>query len=176
MMNINLDKQCVDLSIESDKYPMQLVTGNPFMISRGFDLLANDQPYTGFAVQDAANNKIDEGVLKFLDKQVTFALNRTTRIPKNVLVLTNLGVSYLTRRNYDAAIKTFLEALNIDNTFMPALANLAKAYLFQGNLDESLKIYINLERIYPFNSSILNNMACIFVLRRDLKKAEEYHS
>ena len=114
MMNINLDKQCVDLSIESDKYPMQLVTGNPFMISRGFDLLANDQPYTGFAVQDAANNKIDEGVLKFLDKQVTYALNRTTRIPKNVLVLTNLGVSYLTRRNYDAAIKTFLEALNID--------------------------------------------------------------
>ena len=173
-MNINLDKQSVDLSIERDKYPMQLGTGNPFMISQGFDLMAKDKPSTDFAVQEDKSNKIDEGVLRLLDKQVTLALNRTTRIPNNVQSLSNLGVSHLNRRNYDTAILIFLEALKINRTFMPALANLAKAYLFKGNVDESLNIYNELEKIYPCNTKILNNMACIFVMKRDLKKAEAY--
>lgn len=174
MININIDSQSVDLSIESGKYPMQLGTGNPFMISQGFDLLTKDQASTDFAIQDSVNNTVDETISKFLDSQVTFALNRTTRIPKNVQALSNLGVSYLTKGNYDVAIKTFLEALKINKTFMPALANLAKAYLFKGNIEESLKIYINLEEIYPCDTAMLNNMACIFILKKDLKKAEEY--
>ena len=57
--------------------------------------------------------------------------------PLSPVINTNLGVSYYYQREYDQAVRHFLDAIDLDEFYPPAFYRLAQAYIQQGRLDEA---------------------------------------
>ncbi len=179
MLNVTSDKQeCQQLMVERDKFPINIEAGNPFMLSQEFDFLSKEIPLMNPShennVQNLKHLKADEKVEIFRGKQIELASARLRRMPDNVQLLNNLGISYLNSGNYGAAIGHFRKALKIDETYFPCLANLAKAHFLKGEIDESLKIYRDIEKREPKSIQVLNNIANLLIAKKELTSAYEY--
>jgi tetratricopeptide (TPR) repeat protein len=171
MLNISLGKGKFEgLLVDHDRFPIKVEAANPFMISQEFDFLSEERSYKSIKQV----SKPDKYIEIFRNKQIQSASIRLNRMPNNVQLLNNLGVSYLNSGKFDTAIDCFKEVLRINNKFFPSLANLARTYFQRGEIDEALSIYLNIEEREPKNIKVLNNIANLLIAKKDLKLAYEY--
>jgi tetratricopeptide (TPR) repeat protein len=63
------------------------------------------------------------------------------------------GRIYIEWENYDAAEAAYLKALELDDTFEPALFDLAGLYQYQRKLESAVILYKRLVSLYPDNST-----------------------
>lgn len=162
------------LLVERNKFPIRIESGNPFMIPQEYDFLREETLGTHTLRSVTKKFELDRDVEVFRDKQIQLALNTLRRMPNNIQLINNLGVSYLNRGNFDGAIDHFQRALEINKNFFPALANMAKTYFLKKDTDEALRIYFSIEEIEPDNVHVLNTIGDLLFAKKDFSKALKY--
>lgn len=78
--------------------------------------------------------------------------------PKNIDVLTNLGVLCKNRGHIDEAIDFYKRALGVDREYVPALNNIGNAFVQIGSLDEAVDAFCKALSVYPDYSEGWNNL------------------
>jgi len=164
------------LLVDRDKFPIQIEPGNPFMMSQEYNFLSGElSPFGTFEdIKHIRESDID--VDFFRNRIIELSNSRLNRMPNNIHLLTNLGISHLNSDKIDEAIIYFQKALESDSYYLPAIENLSKAYYLKGEIDTALDICLKIEKLEPSNVKILNNIASLLITKRDLKKAFEYLS
>ena len=78
--------------------------------------------------------------------------------PLSPVINTNLGVSYYYQREYDQAVRHYLDAIDLDEFYPPAFYRLAQAYIQQGRLDEAQECVERATRL-PSASPVVQALA-----------------
>lgn len=86
----------------------------------------------------------------------------------------NLGNFYFARQKRVKAKNNYMEAIKMDEQFIPAKMNLAMLYYSEGNLDEVEKIYLNIIREKPELSETYYNLGLLYAEQKKFKKAANY--
>lgn len=145
--------------LSSDSQPLLFDSGNPFMSTQTILFRRGKFEFSPLKERSSQHQVAYTDVDSFFDNQIHFALVGVNRFSKNPHILNNAGIAYLNSCNYGIAEEYFVKALDINNSFYPALANLAKLYFLQGKYDEAIKIYDTIIRHYPNDIRTQNNYA-----------------
>ncbi len=109
-------------------------------------------------------------------RQIYYCLRDVKKNPQNPFLLNNLGLAFISAREYKKALKCFNEAILYDSTFISAKLNIAYIYVLLKEYAEAKKIYTDLLNSEPGNKAIKINLANISLIERDLDKAKKLFS
>lgn len=86
----------------------------------------------------------------------------------------NLGNFYFARKKHVKAKNNYIEAIKMDEKFIPAKMNLAMLYYSEGNLDEVEKIYLDIIQEEPELSETYYNLGLLYAEQKKFEKAAKY--
>lgn len=82
---------------------------------------------------------------------------------KDKVILSDLGICLSFLKNYRDAEIYFVEALNIDNLYLPALVNLSNLYLNTRRFDEAIELLLKAISIDDSNPKVYNNLGVAYL-------------
>jgi len=167
-------KECEQLQLEREKYPVKVETGNFFMPPQEFNFTRSGVASDLENSDEHDYSDTDPLFLELGRRSVESAQNSLNRIPESEALMNNLGLAYLNSGHKDNAIHWFEYSLKKNRNYFPALANLAKTLLLMGNIEKALEMYLAAEKYTPDNTSILNNVANIYFSKRQYERSLEY--
>ncbi|MFQ5645629.1 MAG: tetratricopeptide repeat protein [bacterium] len=113
-------------------------------------------------------NKVWHSVISILEDVVAKA-------PDNARQHINLGVAYSDSKQFDKAIRMFIQSMRIKPDYPEAYNNLGNVYNRQGKLDKAIQEYVKAIRMRPTYREAYNNMGTAYLKKGNPDKALEFH-
>ena len=117
--------------------------------------------------------------LIFLEKEneaISFLEKLENFDKKNYIIFSLLGLAFFKLKNFDLAVKHYIQAININKNSEEIFSNLGNCYLEMNMTEQAIDCYNNSLKIKPNNKSALNNLASLSYFNNDIKEAEKLYS
>lgn len=180
MNNIVVTKEDIEEVMgRENRFPIDFEAGGPFGVSARASIVETKKGVKGATTQEeplieaGAGLEAVVGVCELVGEQLERWLSKLGDMPQNAFLLNNIGKTYLSKNDTDTALKYFSEALKVKKDFRPARANIIKAYILQGKLDDALAICLEDAKKYANDTTLLMNMAYLYLRRGEIEKAKE---
>ncbi len=180
MNNLIASKEDIEEVMQREnRFPIDFEASGPFGVLTHTSIAKIKKKTEGAIVPNEslteASNiaQVTPRICDITDEQLERWLSKIGDMPRNALLLNNIGKTYLSKGNVETALKYFGEALTLGKDLRQVRANVAKAYVLQGKVNDALDVYLEDEEKYPDDINILMSIANLYFRKGDFEKARE---
>jgi len=175
MLNSTLEKQDNERLIFKKGIPVNTALGSPFentkdiILSEDFSSVLKDK----IEIRSHYENEELRNALK--ENQIENAVRDLRRIPNNPFLLNNLGLAYLSNKEYEKAFDAFNQAIEIKPNFIQAALNLTFLHVVKENYSLAMDVLNKLLKITPNDIRVLINLGNIYFEQKKFKDAKDIY-
>ena len=181
MLNSTLEKQNEERLIFKKEILVKTVLSSPFenaediILSGGFSSIVKDEAETKSPYESDTlyENKELRNAIK--ENRIENAVRDLRKIPNNPFLLNNLGLAYLSNKEYEKAFNAFNQAIEIKPDFIQAALNLTCLYMAKENYSSAMDVLKKLLERTPNDIRVLINLGNIYFKQKQFKDAEDIY-
>lgn len=181
MLNSTPEKQNEERLIFKKEILVKTVLSSPFenaediILSGGFSSIVKDRaeiisPYESDTLYE--NEELRNAIK---ENRIENAVRDLRKIPNNPFLLNNLGLAYLSNKEYEKAFNAFNQAIEIKPDFIQAALNLTCLYMAKENYSSAMDVLKKLLERTPNDISVLINLGNVYFKQKKFKDAKDIY-
>jgi len=181
MLNSTLEKQNEERLIFKKEISVKTLLSSPFenaediILSGGFSSIVKDKAETKSHYESDTLYENEELRNAIEENRIKNAVRDLRKIPNNPFLLNNLGLAYLSNKEYEKAFNAFKQAIKIKPDFTSAALNLATFYVMKKNYSSAIDIFNKLLEKTPNDVRTLINLGNIYFQQKKFKDAKDVY-
>lgn len=181
MLNSTLEKQNEERLIFKKEILVKTVLSNPFenaediILSGGFSSIVKDKAEIKSHYESDTLYENEELRNAIKENRIENAVKDLRKIPNNPFLLNNLGLAYLSNKEYEKAFNAFNQSIEIKPDFIQATLNLTCLYMAKENYSSAMDILKKLLERTPNDIRVLINLGNIYFKQKKFKDAKDIY-
>lgn len=181
MLNSTFEKQNEERLIFKKEISVKTVLSSPFenaediILNGSFSSIVKGKAEIKSHYESDNLYENEELRIAIEENRIENAVRDLRKIPNNPFLLNNLGLAYLSNKEYEKAFNAFKQAIKIKPDFTSATLNLATFYVMKKNYSSAIDIFNKLLEKTPNDVRALINLGNIYFQQKKFKDAKDVY-